>query len=614
MFYRYLVVVVIAVALGGCANGVENSNKNDPPVLPKANDPPAVPNLNVSASLKQLHFAWTAVDHATYYKLSQNADGHSGYTQVGGNLTATSAVVDIVVHRFDWPNARYMVEACNAIGCAASSPVSVATAMLQSIGYVKASNSGVSDRFGRALALSGDGNTLAIGAWIEASASSGIDANQQDDSAPEAGAVYVFARSGDGWKQQAYIKASNAGAGDHFGIALALSRDGNTLVVGAPEEDSAATGIDNNPNDECSVAIPVNCATDSGAAYVYRRSGATWAEQAYLKASNTGAGDHFGAALGLSRDGNILAVGAYGEDSNATDQLNDTAPDAGAVYIFVRSDTAWAQQAYIKASNTESGDAFGFSLALSGDGATLAVGAYQEDGIIGDPSSNVLVDSGAVYVYTRSGSTWSVPIYVKASNPGTSDQFGFAVALSSDGNTLAVGAHLEDSAATGVGGSPLDDCLVVSPIYCAADSGAVYVYTRSDSGWTQQAYLKASNSEAGDWFGFAVALNDDGSVLTVGAIFEDSIANGMDGDSSNNAELDSGAVYMFVCRVGMWIQQAYIKALNPGTDDRFGVTLGLSGDGATLVVGAPREDSSATGLGGDQTNDATEWAGAAYIY
>ena len=608
---RLMLLAGIVIALSACAKGAGDA-QSDLRL-------PVAPQLSLSADLKQLRFQWAAVNHASYYKLLQNSDGRSGYTQLGGNLTATNAVVDIAVHRQDWLRARYIVEACNGIGCTASESIGVASAMLQTIGYAKASNTGVSDRFGRALALSGDGNTLAVGAWIEASATTGIDRDQLDNSAPEAGAVYVFARTSGGWAQQAYVKASNTSTGDYFGIAIALSRDGNTLVVGAPEEDSAATGIDSDQDDYCAVAIPVNCAASSGAVYVYTRNGTTWAQQAYIKATNTNANDRFGAAVALSRNGNILAVGASGEDSNAVgtkgDQANDAALDAGAVYVYIRNDTAWAAQAYVKASNTESGDAFGVALALSGDGSTLAVGARQEDSASGgDQASNALVGSGAVYIYTRSGSEWMQPAYVKSSNPGANDYFGHALALSDDGNTLAVGAYFEDSAATGINGGPVNNCLTTNPTYCAADSGAVYVYARSDIAWLPQAYIKASNTEAGDWFGFAVALNADGNALAVGAIFEDSLATGINGDVTNNAELDSGAVYYFVRNAGSWAQQAYIKAPNPGTDDRFGIAPGLSGDGNTLVIGSPREDSSATGLGGDQTNNAAEWAGAVYIY
>src|SRR5262245_24489491 len=109
--------------------------------------------------------------------------------------------------------------------------------------YVKASNTGAGDQFGSSVALSADGSTLAVGAWLEDSVAAGIGGNQADNSAPAAGAVYLFTRSGTTWSQQAYVKASNTGANDWFGSSVALSADGSTLAVGASREDSAATGI-----------------------------------------------------------------------------------------------------------------------------------------------------------------------------------------------------------------------------------------------------------------------------------------------------------------------------------------------------------------------------------
>lgn len=132
-------------------------------------------------------------------------------------------------------------------------------------------------------------------------------ATSPGDTAHEAGAVYVFTRAGSTWSQQAYVKASNTGAADQFGYRLALSYDGSTLVVGAPHEDSAATGIDGNQAD--------NTATDAGAVYVFTRTGPTWTQQAYLKASNTDAGDLFGVSVAISADASTLAVGAFGEAS-----------------------------------------------------------------------------------------------------------------------------------------------------------------------------------------------------------------------------------------------------------------------------------------------------------
>src|SRR5690606_18167910 len=123
--------------------------------------------------------------------------------------------------------------------------------------------------------------------------------------------------------------------------------------------------------------------------------------------------------------------------------------------------------------------------------------------------------------------TISLLTYVKASNTGASgDQFGWSVALSADGSTLAVGAYLEDSAATGVNGDQANDT--------AGNSGAVYVFTRSGAIWSQQAYLKASNTGPSDFFGYRVALSADGSTLAVGAYLEDSAATGVDGDQADN--------------------------------------------------------------------------------
>ncbi len=183
----------------------------------------------------------------------------------------------------------------------------------KSIAYIKASNAKKDDQFGFTVALSGDGNTMAVGATAEDSAAKGINGNQADHSAINAGAVYVFVRSGGNWVQQAYIKASNAKASDQFGASLALSGDGNTLAVGATGESSSATGVSGNQADTSMAG--------AGAVYVFTRSGATWTQQAYVKASNTGEkedGDQFGYSIAISADGNTLATGAIAEDSAAT--------------------------------------------------------------------------------------------------------------------------------------------------------------------------------------------------------------------------------------------------------------------------------------------------------
>uniref|UniRef100_UPI0026385EFA FG-GAP repeat protein n=1 Tax=Acidovorax sp. TaxID=1872122 RepID=UPI0026385EFA len=461
-------------------------------------------------------------------------------------------------------------------------------------------------------ALSGDGNTLAVGAYQESSNATGINGDQANNAASQSGVVYVFTRSASTWSQQAYVKASNTGAGDNFGRSVALSGDGNTLAVGAYAEDSNATGV-NAVGGQAN-----NSASDSGAVYVFTRSASTWSQQAYVKASNTGVDDNFGYSVALSGDGNTLAVGAWREDSNAiginNDETNNSATDSGAVYVFTRSASTWSQQAYVKASNTGAGDNFGWSVALSGDGNTLAVGAWREDsnaiGINNDETNNSATNSGAVYVFTRSASTWSQQAYVKASNTEAVDLFGWSVALSSDGNTLAVGAHWEDSNAQGIGSDQGDNS--------ANNSGAVYVFTRIGGTWSQQAYVKASNTGAYDLFSYRVALSSDGNTLAVGAWGEDSSATGVNagGGQTDNAAGDSGAVYVFTRSASTWSQQAYVKASNTGGGNYFGISVALSGDGNTLAVGAYGEDSNATGINavGGQANNAASNAGAVYVY
>lgn len=257
-----------------------------------------------------------------------------------------------------------------------------------------AANAAANDIFGRSLALSDD--MLAVGA----PGKNGY-----------AGAAYVFSRSGTIWTEQTNLTAPNAAANDLFGWSLALSDD--TLAVGAPSKD-----------------------TSTGAVYVFSRSGTTWAQQAYLMAAV--AYSRFGFSLALS--GDTLAVGAWG------------AYNSGAAYVFSRSGMVWSQQACLTASNAEATDYFGHSVSLSGD--VLAVGAINEDSDGSGPTNNSAGDSGAAYVFNRSGGIWTERAYLKASNAAANSLFGFSLAL--DGDSLAVGAAYEDS--------------------IASESGAVYLF------------------------------------------------------------------------------------------------------------------------------------------
>src|SRR5207253_2849442 len=230
----------------------------------------------------------------------------------------------------------------------------------KAIAYIKASNTAKEAQFGYSLALSGDGNTLAVGAVNEGSAAKGVNGVSKE-TAVNSGAVYVYTRTPAGWKQQAYLKASNTAGGYQFGNALSLTNDGNLLAVGSIGEASSAVGINANQSD--------NSMPGAGAVYVFARKGGIWSQQAYVKSSNTGGpvvGYQFGYSVSLSSDGSTLAVGETSDPSNATgtngEQKNTSLPDSGAVFVFTRDGDSWSQQAYVKPWNTtQSGVLFGYS-------------------------------------------------------------------------------------------------------------------------------------------------------------------------------------------------------------------------------------------------------------
>ncbi|MBW2453782.1 MAG: cadherin-like beta sandwich domain-containing protein [Deltaproteobacteria bacterium] len=390
--------------------------------------------------------------------------------------------------------------------------------------YIKASTTGTNDHFGTSVAI--DGDTLVVGAPLEDSNATGMNGTEGDNSATDAGAVYVFTRSGTAWAQEAYLKAANTGNYDHFGTSVAI--DGDTLVVGAPYEDSGSAGVGADDTDDS--------ATNAGATYVFTRTGTTWSQQVYLKASDPDGDDYFG--FSVAAEGDLVAVGAYLEDGNATgingDHFDNSATDSGAAYVFERAGTTWSQQIYAKASNTDPDDYLGVAVALTGN--TLVVGAYGEDssatGVNGDHSDNSLAASGAAYVFERVNNTWSQQAYLKASNVDGSDYFGRY--LDAWGETIVVGAAWEDSSGTGLQGNPFDNG--------ANQSGAVYLFNRGAGSWAHATYLKPYDTFTNDFFGSSVALSAD--ALAVASPYENSSATGVNGDPFATGSNDSGAVYL----------------------------------------------------------------------
>jgi uncharacterized repeat protein (TIGR01451 family) len=360
------------------------------------------------------------------------------------------------------------------------------------------------DRFGSAVSVSGD--TLVIGAY-----------NDDTAAGSDAGSAYVFVRSGTLWSEQQKLVASDGTAGDLFGRSVSVS--GDTTVIGAPTDDTAA-GV------------------DAGSAYVFLRSGSVWSEQRKLVASDGAADDGFGVSVSISGDSAV--AGSY---------LDDTAGglDAGSAYVFVRSGTLWSEQQKLVAPDGATDDRFGYGVSISGD--TAVVGAFLDDAAGGQ-------DAGSAYVFERSGTAWSQPQKLLASDGAAHDDFGISVSVF--GDTAVVGASYDDTA----GG---------------ADSGSAYVFVRSGTVWSQQQRLLASDGAAGDLFGTSVSAS--GLWAVIGAIFDDTAGG-----------TDAGSAYAF--------------RASPISDLSVTITDGQ----ATAVPGQPVTYTIvAMNAGPDPANDAAVW-------
>jgi hypothetical protein len=422
--------------------------------------------------------------------------------------------------------------------------------------YFKASNTDTGDEFGRSVALSDDGATLAVGAYHEDSDGVTVPI-ESNNSATAAGAVYVFTSVG-GWQQQAYVKAPTPAAYDWFGFSVALSADGNTLAVGAPQYPAS-----------------------SGVVYVYTRSGSTWTFKQQMTAGASG--DGFGWAVALSDDGSVLAVGAPFESTSAS--------SSGALYVYTTIDS-WSNVATtnsIKSSGaaSEANAQLGVSVALNGAGDVLAGGANQISS----------AGPGFVKIYKPTGGggdVWATQseVSVTAADGELDDQFGVSVSLNTAGDMLAVGAWQEDS-----------NTITDTTNNGAADSGAAYVFVTADNWATAptETYVKASSPVANDNFGTSVSLNGSGDTLSVGAPFAAS----------------TGTAYRVVNN-GTWAGGiASEQAITPPSGDngdQFGFSVSLSASAGRLAIGDNYEDSAATGINGDKTDNSKPDSGAAYVY
>lgn len=374
-----------------------------------------------------------------------------------------------------------------------------------------AHNAEAGDGFGSSIAISRD--LIVVGAPLEDGAIGGVNPSGEDNAAPAAGAVYAFVRIGTEWVQRAYIKPDMPGTDGNFGGDVAVF--GNTIVAGRIGEQAGFVA-----------GAPPNF----GAAYVFEPSGGVWVQHTKLKPPAAavvalGSVNAFGASVSI--DGDVLAVGAP----------RSGAASRGAVFVFRRSGTTWLAESTIAASNAGAGDYFGQSVCLSG--RTLAIGAIGEASLVGGVNTagtdNSGTFAGAAYVFEYEVGAWSQRAYLKAHNPSPQDRFGTRVSVR--GDIVAVGSPNESSDGTGIDPEPSDDL---------ASSGAIYIFERKDGVWAARTFLKASNPDASDQFGYGFGW--DGIRLAVGSWSEGTSLGGVDNperNPSDNSAAGSGAVYMF---------------------------------------------------------------------
>lgn len=417
-----------------------------------------------------------------------------------------------------------------------------------------------------------------------------------------------------GGKQAGYLKASNTGSEDYFGLSLAMS--GNTLVIGSLYEDGS---LDNQQS---------NAVTDSGAVYVFEQRGDAWEQQAYLKANDAAAYDYFGTTVAIDKD--TIVVGAIRDNVFRLSNLSDK---PGAAYVFSRNEGQWTQVTKLAPATGVPGDRLGFGVAVEGD--TIVLGA-PGDG-----------RTGAAYVYARAGATWTEQQKLRPASNAPNGAFGSSVAISKD--TFVVGASDDSTEADSAGAayvfvkngatwteqqrltpSPAasganfgwsvalegDEVLVGAPRVASLISlaqttpGEVFAFRRSGTLWQQAARLRAMLPRTSDSFGSSVALNERAALI--GACGDVSGATGVGADPSRRDAQYSGAAYLYAKENEDWKVSAYLKSAYVDTNDMFGFSAALSGE--TAVVGAIWEASNAVGINANQDNNSLTHAGAVYVF
>ena len=408
------------------------------------------------------------------------------------------------------------------------------------------------DQLGQSIAVSADGNYIVVGTYLAPGGTA-------------VGAAYVYVKSGTVWEMQQKLPTQGVGSGQ-MAVTASISADGSYIVLGGLNR-TESTGSD-------------------GVAYVFVRTGSSWALQQRILASVPTASDLFGySGIDISGPGDVIIAGAWGQDTNAAGGVSLV--DAGAVYFFSRAASLWTFNQKVVPTDRAGGDRFGSAVSISADATIALVGApLQATNATGGVS---LAAAGAAYILTKTSGVWSQTQKLVASDRTAGDRFGTSVAISGNGSYAIVGAYLNKTNAAGAS--------------TLLQAGAVYIFTRAGGVWTQQAKVVAFDRAVDDFFGVSVAISGDGRYALASAYGNDTNATG------GTTLAAAGAVYLLVRQGASWTSQRKIVASDRAAGDNFGRNaVSLSDSGLVVAVGAPFQDTNATG-GATLSN-----AGAAYVY
>lgn len=353
--------------------------------------------------------------------------------------------------------------------------------------------------FGQSTAISGDGTRVAVGA------------SGANNAGVYHGLVYIFRKDSGSWVQETIISPSDGGNSDSFGYSVALDDTGTRIIISSPYNDPTGianagavyiftrsgtswaqeakllgTMLESNRMLGDSVDIDntgtriIAGARYFGRVYIFTRSGTNWTQEVVL----TKNGGSFGNSVSIDSTGTRIAIGAP-EDTTPSGFLR------GRCYIYIRSGTSWTEEYNFYSSLAAYGDNFSYAVDIDGSGSRVLVCHYS-----GDPSG--VNDSGQVFILSRSGTTWSQETVLSASDKAASDSFGNFAKFNNDGSKLIIGCRNSDP-----GG--------------VTNAGAAYIFTRIGSTWSQQIKLSSSDKVSGDAFSWSVTMSGDGSVAIIGA-------------------------------------------------------------------------------------------------